>query len=46
VEQSIDFCIDVADDAVVLNLGRVRFTGSCSDAQVRSEAEAAYLGVA
>jgi branched-chain amino acid transport system ATP-binding protein len=44
VEQAVDFCLDVADDAVVVNLGRVVFSGPTGTAGIRTAVEAAYLG--
>jgi len=43
VEQAVDFCLDVADTAVIINLGRVVHTGSTDDPEARTAATRAYM---
>jgi branched-chain amino acid transport system ATP-binding protein len=45
VEQAVDFCLELADQAIVLNLGRVVFAGPAHSAATRSAVDNAYLGV-
>lgn len=45
VEQAVDFCLGIADEAVVLNLGQVVYRGDAKSASTRSAVEAAYMGV-
>jgi branched-chain amino acid transport system ATP-binding protein len=44
VEQAVDFCLGIADEAVVLNLGSVVYRGAAKDAATRSAVEATYMG--
>ena len=44
VEQVLDFTLEVADDAMIVNLGRTVHAGPASDAELRRVAEATYLG--
>jgi branched-chain amino acid transport system ATP-binding protein len=44
VEQAVDFCLGIADEAVVLNLGGVVYRGAAKDAATRSAVEATYMG--
>lgn len=43
VEQVVDFCLGVADEVVVLNLGREAFAGPVGSPGLRSSIEEAYL---
>ena len=43
VEQSVDFALEVADRAVVIDLGRVTYTGQRSDPEFRPAVEGAYF---
>lgn len=45
VEQAVDFCLGVADEVVVLNLGSVVYRGDAGSAATRGAVEAAYMGV-
>lgn len=44
VEQAVEFCLDLADQAIVLNLGGVLFTGPADSPLTRNAVETAYLG--
>jgi len=44
VEQAVDFCLGIADEAVVLNLGSVVYRGAAKDAATRKAVEATYMG--
>jgi branched-chain amino acid transport system ATP-binding protein len=45
VEQAVDFCLELADQAIVLNLGRVVFAGPADSPLTRTAVDTAYLGV-
>ncbi|MCG2621222.1 ABC transporter ATP-binding protein [Arthrobacter sp. I2-34] len=45
VEQAVDFCLSIADEAVVLNLGQVVYRGDAKSASTRGAVEATYMGV-
>lgn len=44
VEQAVDFCLSIADETVVINLGRVVYRGDAKNASTRDAVEAAYMG--
>jgi branched-chain amino acid transport system ATP-binding protein len=45
VEQAVEFCLRIADEAVVINLGKVVLSGPTDTPGIRAAVESAYLGV-
>ncbi|MGO4691793.1 ABC transporter ATP-binding protein [Glaciibacter sp. 2TAF33] len=44
VEQAVEFCLELADDAIVLNLGSVAYSGPADSPKTRAAVETAYMG--